>query len=501
MDQGVAPERHEEIPEWSKILENEPAHPIDVPEVSLSEMEPGVESALEEISSEIEESIPDWLQDSMRISAAGEISEKESGIDIGAEPEYDIEKELADLTSSPTHTEIFPEEGNISPSMGESATLPTDSDEITPPFIQELPVEETVQGYEFNIEEELISENQTTPEEELELPEWMQNVLEDVQVSTLGTEKKETESHEGIPEWMKEETGEPEVEELKELDTNLVEEISGKPDFKNINAAIDWLENMTSAHEEQPPIDNQEIDINFEIPEVEEEIGNFGIEIETEESELIEETPISAKAEKPSPSKWILESAAEEELPTPHKQSYAFRSQIPIPITREGFHPSGKKKLININKASLTILEQLPGMGFRIAQNIINYRQTHGEFKNMNDLRKIPKINPDLLETIAPLISFSDQPQSQMSDIDKTDFLTQARHALSQQDISAALVGYNHLIQENIAIPEVVADLAQAVIDFPFVISLWQALGDAYLKADRLEEALETYRKAEEIVD
>ena len=47
---------------------------------------------------------------------------------------------------------------------------------------------------------------------------------------------------------------------------------------------------------------------------------------------------------------------------------------------------------ININLASQTELELLPGIGPSMALKIIEYRNKNGKFKNIEDLKNIPGI-------------------------------------------------------------------------------------------------------------
>lgn len=70
-------------------------------------------------------------------------------------------------------------------------------------------------------------------------------------------------------------------------------------------------------------------------------------------------------------------------------------------------HHSAKKVLpkphsININTATQTQLEQLPGIGPSIASRIISYRNEHGRFASVDGLDEVKGIGPKKLEDIAP---------------------------------------------------------------------------------------------------
>jgi competence protein ComEA len=59
---------------------------------------------------------------------------------------------------------------------------------------------------------------------------------------------------------------------------------------------------------------------------------------------------------------------------------------------------------ININLASTSELEGLPGIGEVKAQAIIDFRERYGNFLDINELLYVPGISPGLLETIEPFI-------------------------------------------------------------------------------------------------
>lgn len=64
-----------------------------------------------------------------------------------------------------------------------------------------------------------------------------------------------------------------------------------------------------------------------------------------------------------------------------------------------------EKEMVNINKASQTELETLPGIGPSIALKIINYRNENGKFSNIEDLKKVSGIGENKYENIKALIS------------------------------------------------------------------------------------------------
>lgn len=63
-----------------------------------------------------------------------------------------------------------------------------------------------------------------------------------------------------------------------------------------------------------------------------------------------------------------------------------------------------KPNLININQAGLTELQEIPGIGKKKAEAIIDYRKAHGAFTSVNDLKKVKGIGDKMLEKMKPYI-------------------------------------------------------------------------------------------------
>ena len=69
--------------------------------------------------------------------------------------------------------------------------------------------------------------------------------------------------------------------------------------------------------------------------------------------------------------------------------------------------PSNKNhQLININSANNQELTSLPGIGPAIAQNIIDYRESKGDFKTLQDVTNVSRIGQATLEKIKDYICF-----------------------------------------------------------------------------------------------
>lgn len=87
-------------------------------------------------------------------------------------------------------------------------------------------------------------------------------------------------------------------------------------------------------------------------------------------------------------------------------------SRLPKPTTAPA--PSGTQPVtlpqqimgkININTATIDQLMLLPGIGQVLAQNIIDYRNTHGNFQKAADLLLVEGIGEQRLDSIIDLIT------------------------------------------------------------------------------------------------
>ena len=71
---------------------------------------------------------------------------------------------------------------------------------------------------------------------------------------------------------------------------------------------------------------------------------------------------------------------------------------------------SDNNPLININTASLSELETLPGIGPTTAQSIIAHRQQYGPFTQIEQIMNVPGIGPTTFEQIKGYITVDDTP-------------------------------------------------------------------------------------------
>jgi hypothetical protein len=93
----------------------------------------------------------------------------------------------------------------------------------------------------------------------------------------------------------------------------------------------------------------------------------------------------------------------------------------------------------------------------------------------------------------------AEMPVEMVSAVDEVA-LTDARNAISQGQPSQAIGFYKELIKHNYHLGEIIRDLQDALYRFPVNVDMWVTLGDAHNRSDDLQEALNAYTKAEELV-
>lgn len=66
---------------------------------------------------------------------------------------------------------------------------------------------------------------------------------------------------------------------------------------------------------------------------------------------------------------------------------------------------------VELNTASKQVLAYVSGLGDTLAQNIVNYRNTHGAFKNRESLKKVPRLGEKAFEQAAGFLRIRDAKQ------------------------------------------------------------------------------------------
>jgi competence protein ComEA len=77
---------------------------------------------------------------------------------------------------------------------------------------------------------------------------------------------------------------------------------------------------------------------------------------------------------------------------------------ISVVVVSEGADASNFA-LVNVNTADETLLETLPRIGPTLAKQIVEYRETHGTFRSIEELKSVKGIGEKVLEDIRPYIT------------------------------------------------------------------------------------------------
>jgi len=75
------------------------------------------------------------------------------------------------------------------------------------------------------------------------------------------------------------------------------------------------------------------------------------------------------------------------------------------PASPSGFGPASGPELLSINKADAGRLQSLPKIGPKTVAAIVEYRQVHGPFGSVDDLRQVRGIGVATIERLRMLVS------------------------------------------------------------------------------------------------
>ena len=119
-------------------------------------------------------------------------------------------------------------------------------------------------------------------------------------------------------------------------------------------------------------------------------------------------------------------------------------------------------------------------------------------------LQPVPiETSPESLEEMVPSQTTAAPAQVEEAAQEPVEFpklLQESQAAFIDGKVDIALQGYSQLVNKGLFIDETIHDLRDALYRFPVDISIWQVLGDAYVRSNRLQDALDAFTKAEELL-
>src|SRR5690606_31866100 len=71
---------------------------------------------------------------------------------------------------------------------------------------------------------------------------------------------------------------------------------------------------------------------------------------------------------------------------------------------------SGNSVGVNLNTASMHLLNYVSGLGPQLAQNIVEYRKVNGSFHSREEIKKIPRLGPKAFEQAAAFLRIPNSP-------------------------------------------------------------------------------------------
>ncbi|HAL17737.1 MAG TPA: hypothetical protein DCP32_13625 [Anaerolineaceae bacterium] len=352
-------------------------------------------------------------------------------------------------------------------------------------FEPEIPVEEPEESGKLESTNDLmqtstmeVGEIEGTGEEEIASPTLEETTAEEVEPPVLTVEEtvptpEVTEpiaaepAQEELPDWLKESL-ETEEEEPKE-------EIEQTPEPRIFRRVSEWVadEAVETPAEVHPQAEimpelNTEAEPEAEIQPVPEESAEIetpaeSLEASTEPAAPVEDTEVEAVPE------WLQDLTLEH----PRKVTGMLVNAETPPDWLKELESEGTK----------VPPEELP---YAAPAEPAAWMAEQGEISKSEAVDDTSPLHPGPSPVATPASSSSD--------------LYNAQAALNRQEIEGALEYYNKLISRGEALEDTIHDLRDALYRYPIDISIWQALGDAYARSNQLQEALDAYTKAEELL-
>ncbi|MCM1287642.1 MAG: ComEA family DNA-binding protein [Clostridium sp.] len=83
---------------------------------------------------------------------------------------------------------------------------------------------------------------------------------------------------------------------------------------------------------------------------------------------------------------------------------FPYEEELESGIFVSGTETDGSEGLININTADKDVLMTLPGIGEKRAQDILDYREQHGGFSSIEDIKNVKGIKESIYNNIKDII-------------------------------------------------------------------------------------------------
>ena len=487
-------ERPETPPEWvfeaeEKASEDVIADESETPELVAPPQEQ--QETVEEPHPDAEtiNETPEWLADLQPAPEAEQAEHVPS-----EEPVEDGEVAFSDTDAAMAWLESLAAKQGVSEE--ELISQPEDRPESLPDLVVDAMEDEMLEAATDPEKETVPEEIPTTPEEEVKFAS-EEDLSQEISAPS-STEQMEEDIPEDLPPWLRKSLiADSEQEHPAEEPSTATEEAGTLPD-----ELPDWLRDALDeqeVEEETESVEDSELSARTDegLEAVSEELPDwlrYAIE-EGPEQAIVAEEPADTPSEIPAEEAVISESKPEA---SPEAPTDEVEKQLPEEVD-----------LLELNTISLAQLERLPGVGFRRAQTIVTYRQEHGPFEKLEDLLKIPGIDNEFVEALRHCLTVI-APEAERAPTTTSIQVEDKWHALQLEaqselragNYSQGLEKYATLIKKNKRLEEVITDLEELQFEVPndVCVDVLQTLGDAYVKINELQKALDTYSKAEDLL-
>jgi tetratricopeptide (TPR) repeat protein len=161
-------------------------------------------------------------------------------------------------------------------------------------------------------------------------------------------------------------------------------------------------------------------------------------------------------------------------------------AQPPVPTTPSEWVPAEKTA-------------QVPGSAepFKVAPPVAQVEQPKPA--PVPQVQKTEPV-PEPVKTIPPKLGGTGMLAKIPTQDKEADTLMLAQNALDDGKLNASMQIYARLIKKGRLLDEVIHDLREAIYRYPVDVIIWQTLGDVCMRANHLQEALDAYTKAEELL-
>lgn len=555
------PDSPEELPEAEAPKEPEAVEPAEA--APAAETDWLKRLAQEEGSAEIPsaEEIPDWLAGVDKEAATASLEdapewlqgigegEAEAAPTTEAEPEWMSAVEEEPQPEAPPSREEVPD-WLMGIAEGEEApATPSAEAEETPDWLLEVEIEPS----ETPAEQE-IHEGEAPPEMEPEAAEAPEMAAE----PALAPTAREEVDDEEVYEWLEslagqQENASPEETPAGDGEAEVAETaepiMREEPLPEEPEEGLQWLEELAA----QRGLDTPVAEVGTSPPEAEahaeaeEETPDWLIEMATDETvvasrpeqeipaeetvvarrEEVEPLPEEPPAQEPAPA--AVPEPEEEEIPGWLDEAVAAAAEVPAepaaetpPPPEPVTHPdmvAPETPTYKQPPAEMELLEEQPEPAAEMeAPSAAEPEAEPAVPEEPGPERTAPPLEE--VEAAEPEPALAEEPpapaQEPTPEVEKVPepepptgyrepltaaeiLLQSARSALAAGDAGRALSDYRKLIDRKQDLETVIQDLKSAVEKYPNLAKMWQALGDAYMKADRLPEAIKAYQRGMEV--